>query len=593
MVNTLQENPCGYDAESSARINQLISRTYDELSRLTQITTPDNTITISYDAVGNPLTVGDNDSLVTFSFDGLNRTLTAATTDLGAQPAVTLTSTYDAVGNRTQLDDTAPGTTLYEYDLAGRLTKLTTPASLDILLAYDQSGRLDTITFPNGVVSDYGYDTQGRLNTLTHTLGANPSFVDFGYTYNPVGNILSIIDNVTSAQTRTFTYDALQRLRTGGTTGSPETYNYDLTGNRTTSFLSTLHTHDDANRLLEDDGFTYTYDANGNLETKTSKAVPTDVTTYTWDAQDQLIQIDFPDSTTATYAYDGLGRRIEKNVNGSTMRYVYDGEDIALEYDGTNTFVSRYSHGQQTDQPLAVQRAGVGFFYYQSDHQGSITHLTDSSGLVANSYQYDSYGRTLTLSETIPQPFTYTGREFDSESGLYYYRARYYDANTGRFLSEDPLGFNAGDQNLYNYVFNDPVNFVDPFGLCPVPPDFPPLFPDPPTPAEEALEPNPFADPIPDPVGKAGKAAKAAKSAAKGAKQATKAGNAKKLNRNQADSVARQQGSESAEAFKADVVGEKQAGNFNMAVDKTTGEIVLTPVQKGGGPNIPTGNFTK
>ncbi len=317
--------------------------------------------------------------------------------------------------------------------------------------------------FPNGVISDYGYDSQGRLNALTHTLGANPNFTDFGYTYNPVGNILSIIDNLIAAQTRTNTYDALQRLKTGGTTGTPETYDYDLTGNRTTSFLSTAHSHDAANRLTEDDQFTYAYDANGNLETKTDKTT-TGVITYTWDAQDQLVQIDFPDSTTTTYKYDGVGRRIEKNVNGSSTRYVYDGEDIALEYDGTNTFVSRYSHGPGTDQPLAVQRAGVGFFYYHVDHQGSIVNLTDSNGLIANSYLYDAYGRMLTLSETILQPFTYTGREFDAESGLYFYRARYYDPQTGRFLSEDPIGFAGGDQNFYRFALNNPANFVDPSG---------------------------------------------------------------------------------------------------------------------------------
>jgi len=230
----------------------------------------------------------------------------------------------------------------------------------------------------------------------------------------------------------------------------------------------TLHTHDEANRLLEDDTFTYTYDANGNLETKTEKAT-SDVTTYTWDAQDQLIQITFPDSTTATYKYDGLGRRIEKNVNGTITRYVYDGEDILLEYGesapGVNTFVARYNHGDQTDQPLAVKRAGLGFFYYHADHQGSIVNLTNSSGMVANAYVYDSYGRTLTVFESAPQPFTYTGRERDAESGLYYYRARYYDPQTGRFLSEDPLGLGAGDQNFYRYVFNNPVNLIDPSGL--------------------------------------------------------------------------------------------------------------------------------
>ncbi len=289
--------------------------------------------------------------------------------------------------------------------------------------------------------------------------------MSFGYIYNPVGNILDILDQVNPTNTRTHTYDALQRLKTGGTASNAESYSYDLVGNRTTSFLSSSHNHDDLNRLTEDEQFTYTYDNNGNLKTKTNKAIPMEVTTYHWDAQDQLIQIDRPDSTTVTYKYDGLGRRIEKNIAGTITRYVYDGEDILLEYDGTHTFLARYSHGDQVDQPLILQKAGVGFFYYHSNHQGSITHLTDNSGNIANSYVYDSYGRRSQVIESVIQPYSYTGREFDVESGLYFSRARYFDANTGRFLSEDPIRFRAGDQNFYRYVFNNPVNFFDPFGL--------------------------------------------------------------------------------------------------------------------------------
>ncbi len=282
-----------------------------------------------------------------------------------------------------------------------------------------------------------------------------------------MGNIKDILDQVNPSNNRTHTYDVLQRLKAGGTATNAETYEYDLVGNRTTSFLSSSHNHDDLNRLTEDDQFTYTYDANGNLETKTDKTNPTEVTTYHWDAQDQLIQIDRPDSTTVTYKYDGLGRRIEKDVAGSVTRYVYDGEDILLEYDGTNTFLARYSHGDQVDQPLILQKAGVGHFYYHSNHQGSITHLTDGSGGVANSYIYDSYGRRSNVIESVIQPYSYTGREYDGETGLYYYRARYYDAHIGRFLSEDPIGFDAGDQNLYRYVFNNPVNLTDPSGMAP------------------------------------------------------------------------------------------------------------------------------
>ena len=106
----------------------------------------------------------------------------------------------------------------------------------------------------------------------------NPSFASFGYTYGPVGNVLQILNQVTPTKERTHTYDALQRSRTAGTTAIPETYDYDAVGNRTTSFLSSTHTYNNVNCLLEDDSFTYTYDANGNQKTKTSKVTPTDVT---------------------------------------------------------------------------------------------------------------------------------------------------------------------------------------------------------------------------------------------------------------------------------------------------------------------------
>ena len=91
--------------------------------------------------------------------------------------------------------------------------------------------------------------------------------------------------------------------------------------------------------------------------------------------------------------------------------------------------------------------------------------MTDALGFIVNDYTYDSYGRIETSSEAVANPFTYTAREFDSESGLYYYRARYYEPDSGRFLSEDPIGFAGGDVNLYRYVRNSPINFRDPLGL--------------------------------------------------------------------------------------------------------------------------------
>ena len=136
--------------------------------------------------------------------------------------------------------------------------------------------------------------------------------------------------------------------------------------------------------------------------------------------------------------------------------------------------LARYTHGPGIDEPLIMERDldssgafenGEGF-YYQADVLGSVTGLTDSVGAVAQAYVYDSFGQIVQQLVTLPNPYTYTGREFDEETGLYFYRARYYDANMGRFLTEDPIRFLAGDINLYSYVGNAPTNLVDPLGLA-------------------------------------------------------------------------------------------------------------------------------
>jgi RHS repeat-associated protein len=172
---------------------------------------------------------------------------------------------------------------------------------------------------------------------------------------------------------------------------------------------------------------------------------------------------------TVTYRYDGLGRRIEKNVNGVITRYVYDKEDILSEFNGSNSLIAKYTHGVGIDEPLIMERGGLSHFY-QMDGLGSITELSDSSGSVAQSYIYDSFGQIVNQSGSLTNLYTYTGRELDPESGLYYYRARYYNSSIGRFLRIDPVpGAIAMPQSLnpYPYVQNNPLNFIDPFGLTP------------------------------------------------------------------------------------------------------------------------------
>jgi RHS repeat-associated protein len=248
-----------------------------------------------------------------------------------------------------------------------------------------------------------------------------------------------------------------------------KSYTHDPVRNRTTAGNVT----NAGNQLTADATHSYQYGDNGNLTRKTLLATG-NYTSYTYDAENRLTKVeDFAAGNptvafTSTYRYDGLGRRIEKVANGQTKRYIYDGEDILLEYDGTNTLQARYTHGPGIDEPIAVTK-GTTPFYYHQDGLGSVTDLTDSAGVTAKSYAYDAYGNILESPGTLDQPYTYTGREFDSESGLYHYRARYYDPATGIFLEKDPLGFVGAGINTYQYVRNNPVKFGDPKGLEPQP----------------------------------------------------------------------------------------------------------------------------
>jgi RHS repeat-associated protein len=129
-----------------------------------------------------------------------------------------------------------------------------------------------------------------------------------------------------------------------------------------------------------------------------------------------------------------------------------------------NALLARYTHGPGIDEPVAMTRSGSTFFYHQ-DGLGTVTELTDSTGTMVKAYAYDAHGNILDQTGAVENPYTYTGREFDAETGLYYYRARHYDPNTGRFLQKDPIGLLGGDPTLYSYALNTPANAKDPYGL--------------------------------------------------------------------------------------------------------------------------------
>ncbi len=429
-------------------------------------------MTFTYDLLGNLASATDSDSALTFAYDALGRLTQAATGATSSQPATTLAYTYDQAGNRVSMTDPQGAVTNYAYDVLNRLTSLASPQGTTNF-TYDALARRTALTLPNGARATSTYDAASQLTRLLNQgPGASPvTLSDFAYTYDAGGNRTT---RTTTNGIASYTYDALNRLTQASQPDPidplrqvPEAFAYDPVGNRTASHLATGQVHDAANRLLEDSTFTNSYDANGNLVTKTAKATGA-ITTYTYDAENRLTRVQ-TSTLTATYRYDALGRRIAKEITQAgtltVTRYIYDNEDILLELDGTNVLQARYSHGPGIDEPLIMLR-GTQAFFFHPDGLGSIWDLTDAAGTVARSYTYDSFGNILAQPGTVANPYTYTGREADPETGLYFYQARYYDSATGRFTSEDPLGLRGSGNNLYAYVGNQPVDYIDPTGLA-------------------------------------------------------------------------------------------------------------------------------
>ena len=345
----------------------------------------------------------------------------------------------------------------YTYDTVNRLTSLKDGANLNFAYSYDTASRLTSRSAPNGVTSNYGYDDLDRVTSLMHNLGATTLSGNL-YTYNPASNISSW---TTASDQRAYSYDPVDRLTGVSNFETPtENYTYDAVGNRTASHLSASYSYQPFNKLTSTASATYNYDNNGNL---TSKTDALGLWTFSYDEENRLTQVTKPSGPTVNYKYDGLGRRIQRTSSaGANERYVYDGPDALIDLNADWSVATTYFNDLGIDNHLRQTNSTTGVSYFLADHLGSTSALTDSSGNLVETESYDSFGNGSGSART---RYGYTGREFDSDTGLYYYRARFYDPQVGRFISEDPAGLVAGI-NPYVYVGNDPIQWADPSGLC-------------------------------------------------------------------------------------------------------------------------------
>ncbi len=316
------------------------------------------------------------------------------------------------------------------------------------------------MTRPNGVSTSYNYDSVSRLLTVLHR--ASGSTVDGAtYTYDAGNNRTSKLNQLTGS-VENYSYDPIYQLtqvvQGANTIGA---YTYDSVGNRLSSLGVSPYANNSSNQLTSTPGTTFTYDNNGSVLTKVDSS---GTTSYAWDFENRLTSITLPSSGgTVAFKYDPFGRRVQKSSVAGTVIYAYDGFAMTEEVDGTGVVLARYLQGSGIDETLA-ESSGDTTAFYEADDLGSITSLSAASGSILSSYTYDAFGKPTTSAGTLSNPFRYTGREFDAETGLHYYRARYYDATIGRFISEDPVGFDGG-VNFYAYVSNNPIGYVDPFGL--------------------------------------------------------------------------------------------------------------------------------
>lgn len=468
----------GYDPAGNLTLktdanNVNVTYSYDALKRLTQKTYPDSTtMTNAYDAAGRVQTMANNNISYTYAYDADNR-VNSVTDSRG----YAISYQYDVAGKRTQMT-LLPGSPSqraykYAYDNASRIQSISSTAGT-FTFGYDATGRRTLLAYPNQITANYSYDSAGRLLILNHQAGGQ-IIAGFNYTLDNVGNRTATSGTANGA----YLYDNIYHLLQNAAPAGIENFSYDAVGNRLTGPgpNDTGYLYNASNEMVQGRKLQYAYDNNGNQNMKIVPNATDRSWTQTWDYENRLVKmqkIKGAEQRTVTFTYDPYGRRIGKQlttvIDGvtttGTWSYLYDNKNIVLEVftDGTGGVTQTfYTHSPNIDEPLALERNGQ-HYYYHADGLGSISTITDTNKNIMQSYTYDSFGMAKP-STSFTNSYTYTGREWDKETGLYYYRARYYDPMEGRFISKDSKSFAGGDVNLYGYVKNNPIGWTDPNGL--------------------------------------------------------------------------------------------------------------------------------
>ena len=439
---------------------QLINFGYDAAQRLNIQTTPTGSTHYAYNAITGDLNhiATDEGEILDFTYDGPLLTKVAFSGAVVGDIGFSYNNNFQLVTLR--INGANPISFSYDAD------NLLTQAGVLALTRDAQSGSITGTAL--GVVTDtFSYNGFKELSNYTAKVSVAPVF-STQFTRDKLGRITQKIETINgTSHTYDYSYDLAGRLTQVSRDGTVSaSYTYDSNGNRLTGPASTAATYDDQDRLLSYNGSIYVYTANGELNTKTKG---TTTTNYQYDVLGNLKQVILPNGTHIDYLIDGQNRRIGKKIEGFLKQgFLYQDQlQPIVELDGAGNIVSRFVYGAKVNVPEYMIKSGITYRIV-TDYLGSPRLVINTTnGSIAQRMDFDEFGRV--IADTAPgfQPFGYAGGLYDLDTKLVRFGSRDYDAETGRWIAKDPIGFTGGDTNLYGYVYNDPINLVDPLGKSP------------------------------------------------------------------------------------------------------------------------------
>lgn len=440
-----------------------------------------------YNAASQATSISDPDASFTFTYTTAGELETTSNEGTLGFPTIIHRLSYDetntAISLEEQIDGTVTAVTNYQRDPLNRISRVTQSGTLAsekrVDFEFDVSGQMTSFTrfadldgsVPVATTS-WSVDQLARPVRIEHLVGG--SVVDQVTTEYDAGG--RAVRRETDSNTTQFTYDALGQVITAAHTSQPdESFEFDATGNRQGADT----TVGAANRLEQSGTRVLLHDSEGNRVRETDLASG-EVTDYTYDHRNRMVSAtrrngDGVVILEVQYRYDFFDRIIARTVDRdgsgpaepSTELYVWDEQQLSLVLAADGTPIRRVLTGQSLDFVLAEENLETDETSWMlQDALNNVIAVIASDGTVLNRISYDVFGNVVSeQNAAVDQLFSFAGRTFDEDLGLYSFRARFYDASTGLFMREDPLGFDSGDANLYRYVFNSPANAVDPTGL--------------------------------------------------------------------------------------------------------------------------------